>query len=362
MKIAIIMGTRPEALKNYSIIKALKQSGIDHLVVHTNQHHDASLNSDIFSELRYGPDLVFERPYKIGTAIDWVCDIINENGVDTILVNGDTAAAFVGATAALYSDVQLVHVEAGLRSHDFLMVEERNRIMVDAIAHILITYTKKHAESLATDKNIRGRIYNLGNTSVDLINDFERVMIRPSTGKYAYITMHRKEFTDSKSKMKTVFDVLNNAAKNFDNAIFPMHPRTKNAMRQFGMHDDDYPWLRIIPPVLAMESLGFIKHATVVITDSGCIQEEAAIFGVPCVTIRDNTERPETVEAGANIVTGFERESIRDAIRIQTGKVGQVKFPPVYGAPGVGQRIVEILLANARGYKKPLATQLFDLV
>ncbi len=343
MKIAIVMGTRPEALKNYSIVKALKAAKVEHLILHTNQHHEGALNSEIFSELGYAPDLICDQPYKMGATIDWVNKVVRDNFIDTILVNGDTAAALVGATAALYSDIQLVHVEAGLRSGDAFMVEERNRIMVDAVAHTLFAYTKKHANALSHDKNIRGRIYNVGNTSVDLIKDFEGAMPRPTIGRYAYITMHRKEFADSESRMKTVFHALNEIARDFDGAVFPMHPRTRNAMSKFGMRDEDYPSINIVPPVLSMESLGFIKHATVVMTDSGCIQEEAAIMGVPCVTVRENTERPETVEAGANIVSGFDSASIKAAVRVQAGKVGQVSFPAVYGAPGVGQRIVEIL-------------------
>lgn len=344
MKVAILMGTRPEALKNYSIVKALREKGIDHLVLHTNQHRDESMNAGIFAELGYEPDLVFDAPYHIGGAIDWVSKAIREHHIDTLLVNGDTAAALVGAIAALYCDIRLVHVEAGLRSGDAFMVEERNRIMVDAVAHTLFAYTQAHADALLSDRNIRGRVYNAGNTSVDLIADFGEVMARPAQGRYAFITMHRKEFTESRQRMETVFAALNDLAADFDAAIFPVHPRTRNAMTEFGLRDSDYPRISMVAPMLAMDALGYIRHAGVVITDSGCMQEEAAIMGVPCVTVRDNTERPETVEAGANIVSGFDPAAIAAAVRSQAAKVGKVAFPPVYGTPGAGRRIVDTLL------------------
>lgn len=347
MKIAVLMGTRPEALKNYSIAKALREMQVDHLVLHTNQHRDGPMNAEIFSELGYSPDLVFTAPYHIGGAIDWVSKAIREHRIDTLLVNGDTAAALIGAIAALYCDIRLVHVEAGLRSGDAFMVEERNRIMVDAVAHTLFAYTQSHAQSLAMDRNIRGRIHNVGNTSIDLIADFTDAMPPPDIGRYAFITMHRKEFTESKLRMVTVFAALNELAAEYDRAIFPVHPRTRNAMTVFGMRVEDYRNLTMVAPVPAIQALGLIKHANVVITDSGCIQEEAAIMRVPCVTVRENTERPETVEAGANIVAGFAPAAIAAAVRTQAAKAGAVDFPPVYGAPGVGLRIVATLLEDA---------------
>lgn len=346
MKIALVMGTRPEVIKNYAIVRALRAAAVEHYVFHTNQHQDHNLNAAVFAQMGYAADYVFPRRYRLGMAVDWVCDFIQQLGIDTVLVNGDTAAALVGATAALYCDVTLAHVEAGLRSRDPFMIEERNRIMVDAASHYLFTYAQYQTEYLAKERDLRGSVFNVGNTSVDLITDFASEIQPQALGRYAYVTMHRKEFADSSELMLSVFQTLNDIAAEFDDMIFPMHPRTRNAMQRFGMRLKDYPRISVLEPVEPLKSLGYIKHAQVVISDSGCIQEEAAIFSTPCVTVRSNTERPETVEIGANLIAGFEPEDIKAAVRTQRQKAGQVRFPPIYGGPGTGQRIVDVLTGS----------------
>jgi UDP-N-acetylglucosamine 2-epimerase len=366
MKIALLMGTRPEVIKNYSIARALREAAVECYVLHTNQHRDHELNAAVFAQTGYAPDWVLPGRYRFGKAIDWSCDLIRQLGIDTLLVNGDTAASLIGATAALYSDATLVHVEAGLRSHDPFMIEERNRIMVDAASHFLFTYTEYQAEYLAQERGLRGSVFNVGNTTVDLITDFADKIQRPAPGRYAYVTMHRKEFTDSHERMLSVLQVLNNIGAEFDDLVFPMHPRTRDALHRFGLRLEHYPRIRVLPPVEPFRSLGFIKHAQVVITDSGCIQEEAAIFSTPCVTVRCNTERPETVAIGANIVAGFEPDKISAAIRMQRNKAGRVRFPPIYGSTGVGRRIVDVLTdcpsAIPASFTSPYATRKFRTI
>jgi UDP-N-acetylglucosamine 2-epimerase len=346
MKIAVVMGTRPEVIKNYAIARALRGADVEHYVFHTNQHHDHNLNAAVFAEMGYAADEVFPGRYRFGMAVDWICDLIRQIGIDTVLVNGDTAASLVGAVSALYCNVTLAHVEAGLRSRDPFMIEERNRIMVDAASHYLFTYAQCQTDYLAQERDLRGSIFNVGNTSIDMITDFASEIQRQAPGRYAYVTMHRKEFTDSPERMLSVFQSLNDIAAEFDDLIFPMHPRTLIAMQRFGMRLEDYPAIGALEPVEPLKSLGYIKHAQVVISDSGCIQEEAAIFSTPCVTVRNNTERPETVEIGANLVVGFEPEAIKAGVRRQMQKAGQVRFPTIYGGPGAGKRIVDVLMGS----------------
>jgi UDP-N-acetylglucosamine 2-epimerase (non-hydrolysing) len=352
VKIGIVIGTRPEVMKNYAIVRALREAGLDFAVLHTNQHQDPLLREVMFSRMGYTPDFIFPRAYSMGAAIDWVCEIIRSQRIDLILVNGDTAASLVGAVAAIYSDTGLAHVEAGLRAFDDRMYEERNRIMVDSAAHYLFTYTQHHTEYLKKIPDLRGRIFNAGNTTIDLIHDFSAELVKPRSDTYAYITLHRKEFTDSCVRMVEVFTTLNALADEFDAMIFPMHPRTRAAMKNYGLSFDLLSRITVIDPVDPFMSLSYEKFAELIITDSGCIQEEAYIFGVPCVTVRDNTERPETVIAGANVLTGFSSETIRAQVCSQR-RFGRRQFPSVYGDRGAGRRIVQILqeyFTNWRNY------------
>ncbi|ABX05241.1 MAG TPA: UDP-N-acetylglucosamine 2-epimerase (non-hydrolyzing) [Herpetosiphon sp.] len=349
MNIGIVLGTRPEVMKNYAIVQALRAADLPFVVLHTNQHHDHLLQTAIFGQMGYMPDEVFPGNYSIGAAIDWVREQIRRHDIDLILVNGDTAAALVGAIAAVYSDVGLAHVEAGLRAFDKRMYEERNRIMVDGAAHYLFSYTQYQADYLAKIPDLRGRIFNIGNTTVDLIHDFAHELTPRRNDTYAYITLHRKEFTDSRELMQQVFSTINELAQEFDAMIFPMHPRTRAAMEHYGLSMDLLSRVQVLDPVEPFESLAYEKYANIIITDSGCIQEEAYIFGVPCVTVRENTERPETIDSGANVVTGFEPTAIIAAVRNQRAKKGQ-QFSPVYGERGVGQRIVATLQAHFRSW------------
>lgn len=342
MKVGIVIGTRPEVMKNYAIVQALREANIDYVVLHTNQHQDPLLRETLFAKMGYAPDFIFPQSYSMGAAIDWLCELIRVHRIDLILVNGDTAASLVGAIAAVYSDVGLAHVEAGLRAFDNLMYEERNRIMVDSAAHYLFTNTQHQAEYLKNIPDLRGRISNVGNTTIDLIQDFSAELVNPRVGNYAYITLHRKEFTDIRARMVAVFTTLNALADEFDAMIFPMHPRTQAAMRNYGLDADLLSRVTVTDPVDQFASLSYEKFAELIITDSGCIQEEAYIFGVPCVTVRDNTERPETIAAGANVLTGFSPTTIRDKVCSQRLCRHQ-QFPPVYGERGAGQRIVQTL-------------------
>ena len=230
--------------------------------------------------------------------------------------------------------------------------EERNRIMVDSAAHYLFTYTQHHAEYLNKIPDLRGRIFNVGNTTIDLIQDFSAELVKLRSDRYAYITLHRKEFTDSRAKMIDVFPTPNTLADEFDAMIFPMHPRTRATMKDHGLSLDLLSRITVIDSVDPFTSLSYEKFAEIIITDSGCIQEEAYIFGVPCVTVRDNTERPETIITGANVLTGFSPTIIRDRVRSQRRCRNQ-PFPPVYGESGAGQRIVKTLqecFSNWRNY------------
>ncbi len=345
MRIGIVMGTRPEIIKNYSIVKALQSGKMDFHILHTNQHSDYTMHGSLFKELGYCPDIVSPGQYSFGKAIDWVRDTVKNLRLDLILVNGDTAAALAGAIAGLYSDIKVAHVEAGLRSHDPLMYEERNRIMVDTMAHYLFAYTRERAHYLKNNAEIRGRVFVAGNTTMDLIADFKDRLKPSSTSRYAYVTLHRKEFTDQHEVMVKVFETLNILASELDHIYFPVHPRTRSAIKTHGIPGWVLSNVTLMDPVSAIDSLNFISNAALVMTDSGCIQEEAFILKTPCLTIRNNTERSETLSDNANIVTGFDPSRIKAAAVYQLTR-GNISFRDAYGPGGAGKRIVDSIISG----------------
>jgi UDP-N-acetylglucosamine 2-epimerase len=346
MIIGLVQGTRPEIIKNYSIVKALAAQGIAFQVFHTNQHSAHLMCGQIYQDMGYLPSRVLEPEYSLGLAIDWLQKNFVQDRITHVIVNGDTAAALAGALAAMYSDIDVSHVEAGLRSGDSLMKEERNRIMVDSIASELFAYTSHERSLLQGTQGIRGQIYLEGNTTVDVLHDFTpSLAARPSFSRYVYVTLHRKEFTDSRERMEKVFAALRHVAQNISTVVFPMHPRTRDAIRRRGIPNEALAGVEVIDPVSLTESLRLQKHSLAILTDSGCVQEEAYLLGVPCVTVRENTERHLTVLNGANVLTGFSMARIVAAVE-RALQTSELEWPEIYGNNGVGRRIVTRILED----------------
>ncbi len=226
------------------------------------------------------------------------------------------------------------------------MLEERNRIMVDSIASLLFAYTDYEADYLRSSSELRGQVFVEGNTTIDVMNDFALRIDEAAgvpSGRYVYVTMHRKEFTDSVQRMTVVFSELARIAEKICPVIFPLHPRTRDAMRRHGIQSGLLGGVQVTQPVSVFESLSLQKRAAAVLTDSGCIQEEAYMLGRPCVTIRDNTERHLSVTNKANVVSGFAPSEIRRCVEWALGITKQT-WPEIYGSPGVGSRIIHRVL------------------
>lgn len=340
MRIALVQGTRPEIIKNYPIVKALAANKVSFEVLHTNQHHSRFMSTTIYRDMAYEPDRMFPGKYRFGAAIDWLQRIFVKDRISHVIVNGDTAASLVGALSALYLDIEVSHVEAGLRSGDTHMLEERNRIMVDSIAGSLFAYTEYERELLHNSPGIRGRTYLEGNTTVDVLHDFADRFSKPLIATpYIYATMHRKEFTDSRSRLATVFGTLRRIADEVCTVIFPIHPRTRDAADRYDIRREALGAVQLIDPVSVFDSLSLQKHAAAILTDSGCVQEEAYLLHVPCVTVRDNTERHLTLKNGANVLTGFGQDEILSCVK-RAIQIKDRDWPKIYGSTGVGNRIV----------------------
>lgn len=340
MHVAIVQGTRPEIIKNWSIVEGLRAAGVPFDVLHTSQHNTPRMCSDIYDEMRYEPTFVLEGHYRLGRAIEWLQRSLRQRRATHVIVNGGTAASIAGALAAMYLDLDVSHVEAGLRSRDPHMPEERNRIMVDAIAHRLFPYTEIERNLLLASPDVRGEVHLEGNTTVDVLDRFAAEYAeRPAGPPFVFATMHRKEFTDSRNRMLAVFGALEALAAEVVRVVFAAHPRTLDMAHKHGIDFADYPHVEIVDALPVFAALAHEKHAEAVVTDSGRIQDEAYVLGVPCVTVRDNTERPLTVVYGANVVTGFNPAAIGRAVVTALAEPRR-PWPPIYGTPGVGSRIV----------------------
>ncbi len=343
-RVAIVQGTRPEVIKNYPIVQALSRAGVPALVLHTNQHWLPEMRDQIYANFGYQPDRILPGTYSIGPAIGWLQGLFKREQITHVVVNGDTAASLAGGIAALYSNIPFTHVEAGLRSLDPFMLEERNRIMVDSIASLLFAYTTYEQKVLEQSSDVRGEVLVEGNTTVDVIHEFQDQFSPPVYSEpYAFVTLHRKELTDSYQRMHTAVDALNRIAEQLCRVVFPVHPRTSEALRRYGLFRRLTGQVELLEPLDFLTALSLQRNASVVVTDSGCVQEEAYLLRVPCVTLRDNTERHLTVHHGANVVSGFDSGHILSLVqRALSG--GPACWPEIYGALGVGDRIADRIL------------------
>jgi len=358
MKIAIVQGTRPEIIKNYSIVKALQKQDVPFLVLHTNQHTESKMRDEIYHDMGYRPNDVLDKEYSLGTAIDWLQKSYKKHKINHVLVNGDTTASLAGALAAQYSDIPVTHVEAGLRSRDIHMLEERNRIMVDAIASLLFAYTNFEKELLSSTPDIRGNVLVEGNTTIDVISDFQHKFTqKPLSSEYIFVTLHRRELTDSEERMQCVVNTLNEISNTICDVIFPVHPRTMDAISRYQLIPKLNSSIQIIEPLTPLEALGYQKHAAAILTDSGCIQEEAYILNIPCITLRENTERHLTISHGANRLSGFNQRKIITLIHRALNQKNR-NWPLIYGKPGVGERIVQNITDYMHGNVEKSVTHL----
>lgn len=342
MKTCVILGTRPEIIKNYSFVNALKENCQDFDVLYTNQHYDSEMSEVFFSEMGYTPTNVlrYDRfdKFDVGVMISEVMRFLKDRNIDLVTVLGDTSTALAGAIAGMYLDCGIAHIEAGLRSFDEQMVEERNRIMIDACSHYLFPYSSLQEDRLIDDENIRGVVDNVGNITIDVISDFvNNIYCGEEKESFFYITLHRKEFTDSKYRMKNVFEAINDIIDETGlKAILSLHPRTKAYIAQYGI---DLGKIKTINPIGVFESWGYIKNSKFVMTDSGGVQEEACILKKPCITVRDNTERPETLVSGSNyLIKSFSKE---DVISTYHCIDFDRNIDDVYGLGGAGRRMVD---------------------
>jgi len=355
MKIITVIGTRPEIIKTWSVITTAEADpDIKHVLVHAGQHYDYEMSRVFLKELNFPePDYFLgigsgshgEQTAKILTKLEDV--IINEKP-DVVLVQGDTNTAMAAALVAVKHKVPVGHIEAGLRSFDFSMPEEINRIIIDSISSIFFAPTAIAVANLTFEGKSRDRIYNHGNTQVDVLDHIRKSGLNPPekvSSPYAVVTLHRAENVDDTGQLT---EILIGLLKIKIPIYFPVHPRTKKKITEAGLlkQIEERKDFYLIDPLGYYSFLGLINGSSLVLTDSGGIQEEAAMMGVPCVTIRETTEWPETIWSGANqLVDRNEMAIVSAAINILSRAQNQEKkydTKNLYKG-GAGERIVKTL-------------------
>ncbi|MGD0166874.1 MAG: UDP-N-acetylglucosamine 2-epimerase (non-hydrolyzing) [Gaiellaceae bacterium] len=352
MRTLSVVGNRPQFIKSAPLSAALERAGIDEVLLHTGQHYDRELSQLFFEELGLGKPAyrleagALPREQMIARMRPGILAAIEAERPDWVLVYGDTNSTLAGALAAQEAGVRITHVEAGLRSGDWAMPEERNRVEVDRLASLLLCPDERSRQILAGEK-VGGEALVVGDVMADAARIFaplarersgvlERLALAP--GEFVVATVHREANT-AQPRLGRIVAGLNTIP---DPVVFPTHPRTRDALEREG--------LALGPQVIALAPLGYLdltalaSQARVVLTDSGGLQKEAYWYGVPCVTLRPSTEWVDTVELGANVLADDDPERIAQAV---AGARMPANLPVLYGDGHAAERIAAALVARA---------------
>ena len=359
MRIINVVGARPNLMKIAPLMAAYAAAPeIEPLLVHTGQHYDANMSELFFRQLGIPePDLnlgVGSGSHAVQTAeiMRAFEPIVQQHRPDAVLVVGDVNSTIACGLVAVKLGVRLVHVEAGLRSFDRDMPEEINRVLTDAISDLLFCTEQSGVDNLRREGIADEKIHLVGNVMIDtLLRHLERAetsrvleTLGVTAGGYAVLTLHRPSNVDDPVVLAKFLDVLEVVLAD-QPLIFPVHPRTRQKLAQFGLATRvaAQPELHLVDPVGYLDFLKLMAHARVVLTDSGGIQEETTVLGVPCLTLRENTERPVTVELGTNRLVGQQPDRILAAYReVMTGRDARRRTPPLWDGSAAG-RIVGVL-------------------
>ena len=359
LRFAVVAGARPNFVKVAPLMEAFKKArDVQAILVHTGQHYDHLMSAAFFEDLEMPtPDIYLkvgsgthaEQTAKVLMAFE---DFLMHDSVDCVIVVGDVNSTLACALAAAKCRIPVAHVEAGLRSFDRTMPEEINRIVTDALSDYLFTPSADGDENLRREGAPNDRVFQVGNIMIDTLRRYERAARARSMAarlglmpkEYIACTLHRPSNVDDENTFRGIVGVIQELSKERA-VVFPVHPRTRARMSAFGL-DNQLADKRLlaIDPLGYLDFLSLLADAALVLTDSGGIQEETTVLGIPCLTLRESTERPITVTVGTNLVVGTDSIKILDAARtIFSGNSKQGGIP--HGWDGcTARRIVEILI------------------
>lgn len=355
MKVALVFGARPNFMKVAPIVRVLDRDRHTASLIHTGQHFDPQMSDRFFEDLDLRrPDVHLgigggTPTAQLGEMILALETYLASLRPDAVVVVGDVTSTLAGALAGSIGGTGVAHVEAGLRSYDRDMPEERNRVLTDHIADFLFTPSLDANANLEREGIPRERIFFVGNVMVDSLDWMmrrldgsdaaERFGVRPK--RFGLVTLHRPATVDDPSVLRDIIETLDHISAELD-LVFPVHPRTR--ARLDALADGTLiSRMRLVEPLRYPEFIGLLADSRLVLTDSGGIQEEATVLGVPCLTLRENTERPITVTMGSNQVVGLDRDAIFDAIRRVLSEATPAPVRPEYWDGRAAERIVTAL-------------------
>ena|SRR3989338_1956895 len=355
MKIGVVIGTRPDIIKLSPLIRYLENTKAEYFMIHTGQHYSYNMDKQFFEELnlpepKYNLGIGSKSHGEMtGTMLVGIEKILVDEKPPVVLVLGDTNTTLAGVLAASKMHIKVGHIEAGLRSYDKKMPEEVNRIVADHLSDYLFTPTSVSYGNLISEGILRDKIYISGNPIVDAIQQNlpiaekkELILDRLKIDKknYFLVTTHRPENVDNKNILQNIFDALKmiHSEYNYD-IIFPVHPRTKSCIKNFEIVVPEF--VKTMDPLGYLDFIQLQNNAKLILTDSGGIQEESCVLGVPCVTLREHTERPETIDVGSNILAGTDKDRICDAVKLMVNSENSWENP--YGDGTSAKKIIQYL-------------------
>ena len=363
MKVMTILGTRPEIIRLSLIIKKLHtkemERSCEHILVHTGQNAADSLSNIFFQELK-----IREADYYLGVRtnsfggqvsqiLSRIEDVLKQEKPDKVLILGDTNSG-LSAIIAERMGIPVFHMEAGNRCFDLKVPEESNRKIIDTIATFNLPYTPGSRENLLLAGIEKKRIFLTGNPIYEVLNHYRKEIehsqvieqLELTKKEYILVTIHRAENVDLKERLTIIINAIKEVQQQVGlPVVFSVHPRTKDKIRKFKLLTEN-------SAIYCSDPFGFFdfvkleQNAALVLTDSGTVQEECCLFNVPTVTVRDSTERPETVECGSNLVSGIQYQSIIQAARIMIAAKGNWEYPVGYTVKNVSDRVINLLFCN----------------
>jgi UDP-N-acetylglucosamine 2-epimerase (non-hydrolysing) len=355
MKVMTVLGTRPEIIRLSRVIARL-DGLVEHVLVHTGQNYDASLNDVFFRELGVrAPDVALgargELGAQLGTILAETDRLLGEHRPDRLLVLGDTNSG-LAAVVAKRRGVPVFHMEAGNRCYDDRVPEEVNRRVIDHCSDVLMPYTERSRQNLLREGIAGQRVFVTGNPILEVIRHYEaeteksevlrRLELRP--GKYFLVTAHRAENVDVEGRLRSLTAALDRLAGEYGlPVIVSTHPRTRSRMQALGLRGTGGR-VRFLEPFGFFDFITLERRALCVLSDSGTCQEECTLFGVPAVTLRDVTERPETLERGTNILSGMQPDIIVACVKKVLSRAWPGSPPPEYLVENVSETVVNLVV------------------
>lgn len=362
-KVIVVAGARPNFIKIAPLMAEFKKhKQIESILVHTGQHYDEDMSKVFFDDLGIPhPDINLEVGSK--SHAEQTAEImkrfepfLKKESPDFVLVVGDVNSTIACALTAVKLGIKVIHVEAGLRSFDRNMPEEINRVLTDAISDFLFITEERAKDNLIREGISEDKIHFVGNVMIDTLlkckekseksTILKDLVITPKN--YAMLTLHRPSNVDCQDTLANIFEALGEISKHIK-IIFPVHPRTKKAIEAHdAIRNTQYDNINFIDPLGYLDSLKLMSEARLVLTDSGGIQEETTVLGIPCITIRKNTERPVTITQGTNVIVGSDKKKI---IKEALSKLDKSNFDtkiPKFWDGNAASRVVKIILDNEK--------------